>query len=72
MGNEHVTDKQLKNDVFTVFGVLKTIGKVEYEYNISKKFYRTSYYSAGTACWHYKKVQIQIFMPHCLVRHFCI
>lgn len=25
MGNEHVTDKQLKNSVFTAFGVLKTI-----------------------------------------------
>ena len=26
MGNEHVTDKQLKNSVFTAFGVMQAIG----------------------------------------------
>ena len=28
MGNEHVTDKQLKNSVFTVFGVIQEIGQL--------------------------------------------
>ena len=31
MGNEHVTDKQLKNGVFTAFGVFKEIIKIVIE-----------------------------------------
>lgn len=69
MGNEHVTDKQLKNSVFTVFGVIK---------EIIRKLYRLKNMdSAGNFCgvfseklYHNEEVSVAVGSTATYLGHF--
>ena len=59
MGNEHVTDKQLKNSVFTAFGVMQAIGRTQDFKNI---------YSAGFPAEFFCSINISCYLGHNIVQ----
>ena len=63
MGNEHITDNQLKNSVFMAFGILQEIGKR----NIKYVFQSPELMRFGDFVWFLYKMPVDIYQKMSII-----